>query len=636
MCEPIVLNILIYHIIAAHSLLKRTLVLLCFVFCFFNLSAQDRTIDSLKKILSHSNNKKTKGNTALHLGEVYFNQGNMAEALEYFNRALLISEQINDKKNAAESLNNMGIVFNRNGNLLKCIELMEQSLKLKIEIKDTLGIGKAYNNLGYFYALKGEQKKAYDYYTHALKLQKDNCDSTGQAYTLVNLGKIYRKDGNYKKAKEYFKESLLLRELIDDQQGVAESTLELGLVSFMIKDIKSATIFAQRSFKIAKELNRSILIRNASELLYKIYKFQNNHADALKMHELFTQTKDSISSEKNRKLSLQKELQITFEKKAAADSLKAFEVHKIEELKHEQAISKQRSYIYGGIIAFILMLGVTIISLNAYKQKQKDNKLITLQKHLVEAKQKEIIDSINYAKKIQSTLLANEELVNKHLPSHFVVFKPKDIVSGDFYWATIKNNRFYLGVCDSTGHGVPGAFMSLLNISFLNEAINERGIIHPHKILNYVRERLISNISKDGNQDGMDGVLVCFEIVKDEKTKITYSAANNAPLIVRNNSLQYLGYDKMPVGAGSKTDHFILRTIDYDKGDFLYLFTDGFADQFGGSKGKKFKSKALNQLLLANSGLNMEEQKQNLEAEFDNWKGNLEQVDDVCIIGIQL
>lgn len=268
--------------------------------------------------------------------------------------------------------------------------------------------------------------------------------------------------------------------------------------------------------------------------------------------------------------------------------------------------------------------------------KNKDNKLITLQKHLVEAKQKEIIDSINYAQKIQSTLLANEELVNKHLLSHFVVFKPKDIVSGDFYWATIKNNRFYLGVCDSTGHGVPGAFMSLLNISFLNEAINQRGIIHPHKILNYVRERLISNISKDGNQDGMDGVLVCFESVKDKKTEITYSAANNAPLIVRNNSLQYLGYVKMPVGAGSKTDDFVLRTVDYDKGDFLYLFTDGFADQFGGSKGKKFKSKALNQLLLANSGLNMEEQKQNLEAEFDNWKGNLEQVDDVCIIGIQL
>lgn len=258
---------------------------------------------------------------------------------------------------------------------------------------------------------------------------------------------------------------------------------------------------------------------------------------------------------------------------------------------------------------------------------------VVKQKHEIEEKQKEIVDSINYARRIQYTLLANDKFLQKHLPQHFVLFKPKDIVSGDFYWATKNSDKFFLAVCDSTGHGVPGAFMSLLNITFLNEAINQRNILKPNEILDYVRERLIKNLSKDGSQDGMDGILICFDLKTNE---ITYAAAHNAPIIIRAGELINFEADKMPVGKGVKDDSFKLYAIQTQKDDTLLLYTDGFADQFGGPKGKKFKYKPLQQLFKDYNHLPLNEQKDKLLGIFEEWRGNLEQVDDVCVIGIKM
>ncbi|MBA3665004.1 MAG: SpoIIE family protein phosphatase, partial [Bacteroidetes bacterium] len=184
-----------------------------------------------------------------------------------------------------------------------------------------------------------------------------------------------------------------------------------------------------------------------------------------------------------------------------------------------------------------------------------------------------------------------------------------------------------------TGHGVPGAFMSLLNITYLNEAINEKNIYEPHLIFNHVRERLISAISQDGARDGMDGILLCFD---RQKGIITYSAANNGPVLRKNNTVMMLPGDKMPVGKDEKTSSFTLHTISVDKGDMIYLLTDGYADQFGGNKGKKFRYKQLEEVLLSVSDLPVEEQKNSLDKKFEDWRGALEQVDDVLLIGIKV
>jgi ligand-binding sensor domain-containing protein/serine phosphatase RsbU (regulator of sigma subunit) len=264
------------------------------------------------------------------------------------------------------------------------------------------------------------------------------------------------------------------------------------------------------------------------------------------------------------------------------------------------------------------------------------------EKEKVTAAHKDIRDSINYAKRIQYALLAHEELLAKNLKEYSILFKPKDVVSGDFYWATsavsssesgVRRERFYLAVCDSTGHGVPGAFMSLLNISFLNEAIIEKKMEKSGEVFDYVRKRLIENVSAEGGQDGMDAILVCFDPLAK---KITYAAAHNAPLIIRGEEIIQLPTDKMPVGKGEKTDPFATREIELLPGDTLYLYTDGFADQFGGPNGKKFKETNLKKLLVSIAHFPMEKQKEKLEEEFEKWKGELEQVDDTLIIGVRV
>lgn len=258
---------------------------------------------------------------------------------------------------------------------------------------------------------------------------------------------------------------------------------------------------------------------------------------------------------------------------------------------------------------------------------------IELQKEIIEDKNKEMTDSIKYAKRIQDTLLAHEELLKANLPDHFVFFRPKDIVSGDFYWAAKHGDYFYLAICDSTGHGVPGAFMSLLNIRFLNEAIVERNLTQPHEILNFVRERLVANLAAEGARDGMDGVLLR---VNHTRTELVYAAAHNNPVMVHKGDVIELPADKIPVGAGDLSKQFSLQTIKTSPGDTIYFFTDGYQDQFGGPKGKKLKYKNLIQILAEISNLDLNLQSAALDDYFVQWKGDLEQLDDVLIVGLKV
>lgn len=263
---------------------------------------------------------------------------------------------------------------------------------------------------------------------------------------------------------------------------------------------------------------------------------------------------------------------------------------------------------------------------------------INHQKELIEEKQKEIVDSIKYAQRIQKALLASKNILESNLRDYFIFFNPKDLVSGDFYWATEVNNKFYFIVADSTGHGVPGAFMSLLNISYLNEAINERGIEKPGDILNYVRQRLITSLSDDGSEeggkDGMDCSLLCFDF---SNNTLDYSCAYNPIVIIRNNAIIELTTDRMPVGKSPK-EHipFATNSFTLEQGDTLYALTDGYADQFGGASGKKLKYKNLKQFLLNYSAEDVIKQEKIISQEFSNWKGKLEQIDDVTIVGIKI
>ncbi|MHB8403093.1 MAG: SpoIIE family protein phosphatase [Bacteroidia bacterium] len=309
---------------------------------------------------------------------------------------------------------------------------------------------------------------------------------------------------------------------------------------------------------------------------------------------------------------------------------------------------------------------VQILSAKAIEQEQEKQKILNEQNMLLEhqvaertfelaEKNKEMTDSIRYAQRIQKALMSSKNLLDKNLPEYFVFFNPKDIVSGDFYWASIlSNNQFAVVTADSTGHGVPGAFMSLLNISCLNEAVNERRLTDASDILNHARKKIIQSLAEDGTADGGKDGMDCSITVYDFKNNIMqYAAANNPVWIIRNalafseakrhnnnelnkELLEFRG-DKMPVGKHDRDNiSFTAHSIQLQTGDIVYTLTDGFPDQFGGIKGKKFKYKPLQDLLLSISDLPMERQKEKLTTEFINWKGNLEQVDDVLIIGVRV
>jgi len=228
--------------------------------------------------------------------------------------------------------------------------------------------------------------------------------------------------------------------------------------------------------------------------------------------------------------------------------------------------------------------------------------------------------------------------------SFFILYKPKDIVSGDFYHALAhKNNSddnelFYMCTADCTGHGVPGALMSMMGISHLNESIIEKKLVHPNDILDNMRKGIIASLNPEGSEeeskDGMDCILCAFDF---KNMKLEFAAANNPLWLVREGVVLEYKPDKMPVGKyGDTMKPFTLQTVDLKKGDIVYSFTDGYADQFGGEKGKKFKYKQLQNLLLDNSAAPMDEQKKILDKAFEDWRGNLEQVDDVCVIGIRI
>ena len=319
------------------------------------------------------------------------------------------------------------------------------------------------------------------------------------------------------------------------------------------------------------------------------------------------------------------------------------------EAKDVEISSRERTitYFVFALVAFVVLMIFVIRSNLIRKQINKElvlqKKEVEQQKHIVEEKQKEILDSINYAERIQRSFLATKENLDAHLKDYFIYFKPKDVVSGDFYWAeTLLNGNFALVTADSTGHGVPGAIMSLLNITSLERAIEKYST--PSDILNETRKIIINRLKRDGSADGGKDGMDCSLVVFDRKnSKLYVSSAHNMVWIVRSSTssvateLIEVKPDKMPVGKHDNQDFsFTTHEIDVQPGDIVYTLTDGFPDQFGGDKGKKFMIKNLRKILYANSHLPMQEQELLLKDTFVNWLGQLEQIDDVTVIGVKV
>jgi serine phosphatase RsbU (regulator of sigma subunit) len=585
-----------------------------------------------QKNVSASVKQKARSYQALcysNLGYLYDMQGSVGKALDYYQKSLKIFKDLKSDRNAAYNNSNIAYVYDHQGDVERASQYYNDALQTLLRVGDKGGAANTIHNMGNLYYKKKDYKKTYQLYAKGLELHEEINDKRGIAGDLNSLSTLLMETGESIRALAYCKRSMQLSKDIDDEFVVTSCYIASGNVYKGLKQYKLAKLFLDTALTLAVKHQFPELIKSIENHLSGVYAGLGDHKTSLEHYKQFVFFKDSLSNDATRRQSIKEQYKFDFELKEAALKIEQEKERIIAESKHRF----QQTVIYGVIGVLLLVLVFSVFIFRSLQENRKQKKLVEEKSYIIEEKQKEIIDSINYAKRIQYTLLAHDEFLNEQIPDHFVYFAPKDIVSGDFYWASLQQNKFYIAVCDSTGHGVPGAFMSLLNIGFLSEAINEKNISQPDKILNYARERLINTISREGQKDGFDGILMCID---KKSRKISYAAANNAPILVTDGVMQELGCDRMPVGKGEKGNDFTLFETEIKKGDTIYLYTDGFADQFGGPRGKKFKYKPLNDFLLANSYMPLQEQKEQLQEKFANWKGNLEQVDDVCFVGIRL
>lgn len=616
-----------------------------------------------------------------NIGYNYNSKGDINKALNYYNQSLKITEEIGNKQILFELLNNIGYIYENQGNLKKslenylyCLRTLEELLLKEPSKENKRAYAETLNNVGMIYYANKDFIKAEEYYNKSLTYRLEIGDKKGEAYSYQNIGSIYIYKKNFLKALEYFKKAYDIRLKINDEYGLSAIYYSIGTAYYNLNKIDSslkyyleglkvnnklgyqhgvsnvlnpiaeiylelgniakATEYVNESFTINRNLGFVEGTMRDAHLLYKINKAKGNTAESLKMFELYTKMKDSLDNEGNKKNNLKQFFQFEYDKKALADSVKQAEAQLITDMKLKQ----EENLRYGLFIGLFLVIVFAWFMYNRFTITKKQNIIIEQQKHLVEEKNKEITDSINYAQRIQQTLMASKSLLNANLPDHMVLFKPKDIVSGDFYWGTAAHGKFYFVIADSTGHGVPGAFMSLLNISFLNEAINEKQIRSTGAILDHVRLRLIKNLegesNSEGGKDGMDCCLICYD---PKSNSIEFSCANNTLMLIRNGQIIDQHYDRMPVGRSPHQDQaFTTSVLSLQKNDIIYCYTDGFADQFGGEKGKKFMRKKLDALLLNAHNKSFNEQQQLLLNTFNSWKGDLDQVDDVLVFGMKI
>ncbi|MDO8998402.1 MAG: tetratricopeptide repeat protein [Bacteroidota bacterium] len=619
--------------------------------------------------------KKGMAQSLLNLAYIYDIQGNIPSALDFNYKSLKLCEELGNKEGIANALDQIGTMYKNQGDLHKSLDFYLKSLKINEEIGNKSGIAEALTNVGIIYRRIGDPSitsskeessrigntKALEYFKKSLKISEELDRKAGVAASLNNIARIYMTEGDpsITSSKEeaikagipialnYLIKSLKILEEIGYKEGIATTQNNVAILLIRKGQFKEAFLYATKGMLIAKEIGAPDNIMKSAQTLKTLFQKQNNYQKAFENYELEIKMRDSVNNLATQKATIKKQMQYAFEKKAALDSTahaKETEIKNAEitARKAELKVKQNTQYaLYGGL-ALVMIFGGFMY--NRFKVTQKQKQVIEIkeketqfQKHIIEEKHKEITDSINYAERIQRSFIATKEILDENLNDYFVLFKPKDIVSGDFYWASkLNNGNFALVTADSTGHGVPGAIMSLLNITSLEKAIET--LSEPSEILNSTRKTIIERLKKDGSEhggkDGMDASLTVYDF---KNKKIIIASANNPVWIMRGAELIDVKADKMPIGKGERDSVlFTQQEIDLQQGDVIYTLTDGFPDQFGGDKGKKFMSKKLKELLAANSQLPMQDQKQLLEKTFADWVGNLEQVDDVTLIGVRV
>lgn len=593
-------------------------------------------LDSIKKVADLKNN----------IGRIYEKKSILDKAIAYYIESLKIREKIKDKKGIASSYNSIGLINYYQGDYNNALKNFNLALSLVKELKNPLGLATVYNNFGLVYIEKEEYDSALTNITLSLKYYEQIENWYGIATSYSNLAICYYSKNDLKAAEKYFLKSIEIKEEIGDKYGLISSYISLSVLYQKKNMFPEAIANIRKAIDLAKEIENNEGLSRAYQVLAELYSQTNKYELAYKTFITFHKLQDSIYNDNTSKVVNSLQEQFKSEKREKDIQLA------------NSKIKQQSLLIYGASIVIVLILSLTIIILRNNRQRKranillsKQNEEITIQKDIIEHKNQDILASITYAKRIQEAILPLPNYISRFL-NMFVLFKPKDIVSGDFYWFMPVGDTVLFAVVDCTGHGVPGAFMSIVGYNSLNQVIKEFNITDPGEILDKLNI-LVQQALHTSEQEIKDGMDISLCSLNLKTNVLQYAGANNPLYIIRSNerpeiadadkkidSSDYILYeikaDSQPIGAYIEHQNFKSHEILLEAGDSVYIFSDGFADQFGGPNGKKLKYKPFKELLLSIQPYSIEEQRKHLMLFLEEWKGQHEQIDDVCVMGVKI
>jgi serine phosphatase RsbU (regulator of sigma subunit)/tetratricopeptide (TPR) repeat protein len=556
----------------------------------------------------------------------------------------------------ASAHNSMGTVCYGLGKNEEAKNHFRNGIAFSIEFNDLNRLSEAFSNLGIVHKTTGLIDSAIYYYNKALVIKEEQQNFRAQSQIHNNLGNVYRQQKKYKEAHQSYSKSL---EMARKGGHFAPEAMALlnSAISFEDQNNTAKAIeFAEEGLTVAKKAESLRLIKTSYGLLAGYYVKMGNFKKAYEYQAENYTLKDSINSMAQVDEIAKLQLEYDYQKRTAADSARLAEQEKVvqakvsrlkAEGKAKDAVQKQeRTLRYALIFGLLLVVVFAGFVFNRFRLTQKQKGIIETQKKEVdeaysslEEKNTEILDSINYAKRIQTAILPPAKLVKQHLSDSFILYKPKDIVAGDFYWMDVVGDVVLFAVADCTGHGVPGAMVSVVCHNALNRSVREFGLTDPGQILDKTREIVVAEFEKSEEdvKDGMD-IALCSLTGKT----LQYAGAHNPLWIVHQNtnsdanSFTEIKADKQPIGQFDAATSFTSHTLELQPNDAIYIFSDGFADQFGGPKNKKFKTSNFKRMIQENAHRPLVEQQEVINTTFEAWRLDYEQLDDICIMGVKI
>jgi serine phosphatase RsbU (regulator of sigma subunit)/tetratricopeptide (TPR) repeat protein len=633
--------------------------------CYFSRKAYSMALDKYftsYKIFQGFGKQRDVAFSLIDIGNIYFEQNLSSIAKGYYESAKEIFDVTKDKEGLALVYDKIGFVHLEHGEEDEALKFFINAHYFRKSLKDPELLALSNQNIAEVYLEREEYEKAISFLNNALENFKDDKYLLNVADIDMKIGDIYDYDEHYKKALFYYKDALKIHKRYKHRHETALLHNRIAETYLEQNKLSKSKLQCIDALNIAYE-NDFIDIKAKSYLLMsEIFERQNNIRKAYDFQKRYAAVTDSIIEVKQ--MTQSAEMQVSYEIQQQENEIAI--LTKDQELSTE-TIAKQKiiGFAIGGGAFLLLVFAIFLYRSNLHKQRT--NKLLRHQKRDIEDKNaeleihqkaiedknkkiekinKNITGSINYASRIQKAMLPKPELFKDFFKDAFVFFKPREKVSGDFYWIS-KNDeeeKVIVAAVDCTGHGVPGAFMSLIGNSYLNQIINTQKITTPDLILNllHINIRLSLNQEENQSRDGMD-IALC--VIDYKNNTIEFSGARNPMFFILNNELVQVRGDNMDIGGmqREKERRFNKQVIPIEKGMCLYLFSDGYQDQFGGKDRQKYMRKRFKEYLLEIHKLPMDEQRYVLEQNFEKWRdcgdgsGSIcDQIDDVLVIGLQL